>query len=241
MLCYYPSATSVRRRLTGCQLEQEEIHEQGEGLIDQAQECSHYHGDNDDHGCEALGLFLCGPVDLTELGDGLGKEAEAPQGRPRGGHPGPSWKGKSSHPVFLLVITIDWALPGLSMELMSTTSWAIFRELQPSRVIPPVLAAGVCPFATFGAGKVYYYAYVFSFSHGSIQKCYRTGKEPYSLTLVKTPAPTVLPPSRIANRSSCSMATGVMSLMPMVILSPGMTISVPSGSAISPVTSVVRM
>src|SRR5829696_8535168 len=55
-----------------------------------------------------------------------------------------------------------------------------------------------------------------------------------------TPAPTVRPPSRIAKRRPWSMAIGAISLTPSVTLSPGITISVPSGSTTSPVTSVVR-
>jgi twitching motility protein PilT len=48
--------------------------------------------------------------------------------------------------------------------------------------------------------------------------------------LVTTPAPTVRPPSRMANRSSSSIAIGVMSSILMSISSPGITISTPSGS-----------
>ena len=62
----------------------------------------------------------------------------------------------------------------------------------------------------------------------------------YSMMLETTPEPTVRPPSRIAKRSPCSMAIGVISLIVMRMLSPGMTISTPSGSSIVPVTSVVR-
>ena len=58
--------------------------------------------------------------------------------------------------------------------------------------------------------------------------------------LVTTPAPTVLPPSRIAKRICSSRATGAMSSMFMVMLSPGMTILTPSGNLHDPVTSVVR-
>ena len=54
------------------------------------------------------------------------------------------------------------------------------------------------------------------------------------------PAPTVLPPSRMAKRRPFSMATGVPSVMSSEMLSPGITISVPSGSFADPVTSVVR-
>ena len=62
----------------------------------------------------------------------------------------------------------------------------------------------------------------------------------YSMMLVTTPEPTVRPPSRMANRSPCSIAIGVISLIVIRMLSPGMTISTPSGSSIVPVTSVVR-
>ncbi len=54
------------------------------------------------------------------------------------------------------------------------------------------------------------------------------------------PAPTVRPPSRIAKRSFSSMAIGTISSTSTVTLSPGITISVPSGSETTPVTSVVR-
>ena len=62
----------------------------------------------------------------------------------------------------------------------------------------------------------------------------------YSITSVTTPAPTVRPPSRIANRSSFSIAIGMISSTLIPTLSPGITISRPSGSATLPVTSVVR-
>src|SRR3569833_921700 len=58
--------------------------------------------------------------------------------------------------------------------------------------------------------------------------------------IVTTPAPTVLPPSRIANRRPCSHAIGDTSSTSNLMLSPGITISVPAGSVAVPVTSVVR-
>ena len=61
------------------------------------------------------------------------------------------------------------------------------------------------------------------------------------ITFVITPDPTVLPPSLTANLSCSSNATGVIKLTFISILSPGITISTPSGSFISPVTSVVRI
>jgi hypothetical protein len=63
----------------------------------------------------------------------------------------------------------------------------------------------------------------------------------YSTIRVTTPAPTVRPPSRMAKRSPSSIATGVISSTPISTLSPGITISTPSGKLIEPVTSVVRM
>src|SRR5688572_23075104 len=62
----------------------------------------------------------------------------------------------------------------------------------------------------------------------------------YFVISATTPAPTVRPPSRIAKRRPGSMAIGAISLTPRFTLSPGITISVPSGSTTSPVTSVVR-
>src|SRR5215468_4938388 len=62
----------------------------------------------------------------------------------------------------------------------------------------------------------------------------------YSVIDTTTPAPTVLPPSRMAKRCFSSMAIGVISSTSMAALSPGMIISVPAGSVHWPVTSVVR-
>ena len=62
----------------------------------------------------------------------------------------------------------------------------------------------------------------------------------YAVTLATTPAPTVRPPSRIAKRRPGSIAIGWISSTDISTLSPGITISTPSLSAIAPVTSVVR-
>ena len=61
----------------------------------------------------------------------------------------------------------------------------------------------------------------------------------YSIIVATRPDPTVRPPSRIAKRSPCSIATGWISSIVISTLSPGMHISVPSGRLITPVTSVV--
>ncbi len=60
------------------------------------------------------------------------------------------------------------------------------------------------------------------------------------MILATTPAPTVRPPSRMAKRRPSSIAIGTISSTSIVMLSPGITISVPSGSFTVPVTSVVR-
>src|SRR5918997_5323790 len=62
----------------------------------------------------------------------------------------------------------------------------------------------------------------------------------YSTISVTTPAPTVLPPSRIAKFNPSSIAIGEISSTFITVLSPGITISTPSSKRISPVTSVVR-
>jgi len=62
----------------------------------------------------------------------------------------------------------------------------------------------------------------------------------YSMISAMTPAPTVRPPSRIANRNSFSIAIGVINCTSKPTLSPGITISTPSGNVTTPVTSVVR-
>ena len=62
----------------------------------------------------------------------------------------------------------------------------------------------------------------------------------YSMISATTPAPTVRPPSRIAKRRPSSIAIGTISSTETATLSPGITISVPSGRVTTPVTSVVR-
>ena len=71
-----------------------------------------------------------------------------------------------------------------------------------------------------------------------IAECSR--RTAYFNTSVTEPAPTVCPPSRIANRKPFSMAMGVISSISGATLSPGITISVPAGNCATPVTSVVR-
>src|SRR6266700_2066033 len=106
---------------------------------------------------------------------------------------------------------------------------AELRQLELLGVGAFVLGRGVIALPTVGALE------------GDDDACRCHGESSfYSVILVTTPAPTVLPPSRIAKRSPSSHAIGVMSSMSRLMLSPGMTISTPSGSVTSPVTSVVR-
>ena len=65
-------------------------------------------------------------------------------------------------------------------------------------------------------------------------------KVSYARISVTTPAPTVRPPSRTANRKPCSIAIGAINSPVNVVLSPGITISTPSANCTTPVTSVVR-
>lgn len=68
----------------------------------------------------------------------------------------------------------------------------------------------------------------------------RSAVSDYLMILVTRPEPTVRPPSRMAKPRPSSMAMGWISSTLISVLSPGMTISVPSGRVITPVTSVVR-
>jgi len=84
-----------------------------------------------------------------------------------------------------------------------------------------------------------YLSYSSYWSHGTcgMKGTYAT----YSTTSDTVPAPTVRPPSRIAKRRPFSMAIGAINSISICTLSPGMTISMPSGILMVPVTSVVRM
>ena len=71
------------------------------------------------------------------------------------------------------------------------------------------------------------------------RRLFRARKD-YSMIFETTPAPTVRPPSRIAKRKPSSIAIGAISFTVICTLSPGITISTPSGRDTAPVTSVVR-
>ena len=75
---------------------------------------------------------------------------------------------------------------------------------------------------------------------GLLISTFSFGPTPYFIIFATTPEPTVRPPSRMAKRSFSSIAIGTISSTSIETLSPGITISVPSGSCTIPVTSVVR-
>ena len=103
-------------------------------------------------------------------------------------------------------------------------------ELYTFRVVAPVLGSCIGALSAIRTTQRNDYpSPCFSFSHNN-----------YSTMLVTTPEPTVLPPSLMAKRSPFSRTMGEISVSFISILSPGITISTPSGNAISPVTSVVR-
>jgi hypothetical protein len=103
-----------------------------------------------------------------------------------------------------------------------------FLRLEPLRVLFAVLGGRVVPVFAIVALQCD------DFSHG------RSLDVRYSMISATAPDPTVWPPSRIANRNPFSSATGVISVISVDTLSPGITISTPVGSFTSPVTSVVR-
>ena len=129
--------------------------------------------------------------------------------------------------------TIGFLLFRFFVESMSVTEPAIFPELQLLWCITLVFCCGIISSFALTACKRYNFSHEISSSKLEIKFLF------YSKTSEITPAPTVLPPSRIANRNSFSMAIGVISSATSSTLSPGITISTPSGRVADPVTSVV--
>ena len=98
-------------------------------------------------------------------------------------------------------------------------------------------ATSRCGFSPYGFSKMYSLMQAWLTHLLQIRmalNCYT-----YSMMVVTVPAPTVRPPSRIAKRRPCSIATLWISSTVISTLSPGMHISTPSGSSQTPVTSVV--
>ena len=82
------------------------------------------------------------------------------------------------------------------MECMSMAPGTILFQLQPLGVIFLILLGGIGYLLALLAGQIDNLAHFAFFSHV------------YLPTLLNTPAPTVLPPSLMAKRNPCSIATG---------------------------------
>lgn len=82
------------------------------------------------------------------------------------------------------------------VKLVSVATRAIFPKLQPLGIVPSILGSRICSFPAFSTGKMNNNSSFAFLSHV------------YSIMRLKVPAPTVLPPSRIAKRNPFSSATG---------------------------------
>src|SRR5687767_14307879 len=118
---------------------------------------------------------------------------------------------------------------------------AELAELELVLLLPAVLGRGVVALLAHGALQRDQASITFRHKGNALsQRASPPVKGRYAMISETTPEPTVRPPSRMAKRSSFSIAIGVMSSTSMAMLSPGITISVPAGSVTLPVTSVVR-
>ncbi len=125
----------------------------------------------------------------------------------------------------------------LFMQCMFIAPLAIFLYLQlfSLSLFPSYVSIVFSP--TLTAFKGYNIFFLFTSSHFNPLLL----KKNYSIISVTIPAPTVLPPSLIANLNPFSNATAYINSTSIVIFSPGFAISVPSGNIIVPVTSAVLM
>ena len=142
---------------------------------------------------------------------------------------------------------------GLLHFLVGDVLPAKLAELVPLKAVRIVLfvfAGGIIPLLTDRAGQIDNFSHVVPREARSVKR--EKTLPPHSNHLtpdaslyyarisVTTPEPTVLPPSRTANRKPWSIAIGLINSPVTVTLSPGITISTPAASVTTPVTSVVR-
>ena len=104
------------------------------------------------------------------------------------------------------------------MYRMFVAEATVFFVFQSLRMFPLIFCCIIIAPLTIAAGQRYFFSCHIFLSRST-----------YSITSEITPAPTVRPPSRMAKRSSFSMAIGVINSTSMVILSPGIIISTPLG------------
>src|SRR5690606_27183174 len=160
----------------------------------------------------------------------------------------------SSASAYLTMSPAD-ADPGCSTLLftrLATLGWHARRDSNPQPAVLEtaalpieLLAYGFVPFSGNGNGGLRRLAR-FRAGRRAWEPGVRFTAPPsrgpgaYLMIFDTTPAPTVRPPSRIANRRPSSIAIGLISVTDIFTLSPGITISTPSGSSTAPVMSVVR-
>jgi len=101
---------------------------------------------------------------------------------------------------------------------------AVLSQHDPPGVIPAILLGRIVPLSALRTSQGDHDA-VCSSGHSAFES-----SGAYSMIAVRTPAPTVRPPSRMAKCDPTSSATGSISLIVRLALSPGMTISTPSSS-----------
>src|SRR3972149_364799 len=109
------------------------------------------------------------------------------------------------------------AEPSFCFLVQRVTSFprAILIEFQSLRGVLLVLRGSIRPLLALGASELDYDPWLTLLCHLT---CFffhgpRRPRSFYSITLVMTPAPTVLPPSRMAKRMPCSRATGEIKSM----------------------------
>src|SRR5204863_3036648 len=120
----------------------------------------------------------------------------------------------------------------LLVDRVALVPAAVLLHLDALAVVHLALDRDVVPPLALLASKRHLHT-LLTLGHASQSFC-------YLMILTTRPEPTVRPPSRIANRKPSSMAMGLPNSTTISVLSPGITISVPSGNATVPVTSVVR-
>jgi len=157
--------------------------------------------------------------------------------------------------LHLALSTSNLALLGFSMSGVLPAEPAVLAHLEPFGRLLLVLRRAVVPTLAVGTRQRDDVAHLVNPCQGSGSRGRGPGRQrvtlapeswplhpdSYARISVIVPAPTVRPPSRIANRAPFSSATGVINSAVIVVLSPGITISTPSGRCSDPVTSVVRM
>jgi len=123
-----------------------------------------------------------------------------------------------------------------AMSRVLPATRTILLQFHATRIVTAIFLGGVVPLFAITTLQRNDRSDIFFLGSHSI-----TLLSTYSMILVMTPAPTVNPPSRIANFEPCSNPTDTISSTVRFTLSPGITISTPAGRLMFPVTSIVRM